>query len=404
MPPTSPPGLDPNILEMVKTDFAGFHTQHASAWNSFNTTLQIIIVIEALPWITAGTLLHELNSSTFAAMLGSRLLEAVLLFTGFFGAVGYMTLVYNRILIIFYARMLNGYRDTFKQAAGLQFIGTTSDSPPYRDSHGIMLLLTITLIGLNGTYVALSVFGWVQQFSFWLAILTCTIALVIYVALMLVWYYRATARPSVPGAVARPAGAHRIVSFSTSAVALIAIIFILSGAHVLEFLYTHRVSTTLKERLQTLTNQVSQVQENITAIQKRVGTIETEAQTSKDASVRVENPWVGRLHPNKGIRVAFDLYNPGLTEATDVKLEMTVDNNLRPWIWEKNVSANVKSGDAFSLGPLQTQHVEAWKQRAAVVSRVRVSVNYLNRASAKYGRSGFCRVYDRDTKTSETCP
>src|SRR5438034_10888270 len=113
---------------MVKTDFSGFHTQHAYAWSSFNTTLQIAIVIEALPWISAGTLLHERSSSTFSDLINSRLLESVLIFTAVLGAVGYMTLVYNRLLIILYARTLNGYRQLFADEGIKKFIITDPNS------------------------------------------------------------------------------------------------------------------------------------------------------------------------------------------------------------------------------------------------------------------------------------
>ena len=88
--------------ELAKTDFAGLHTQHAYAWNSFNTALQILLVIEALPWIAAGTLLHQ--ERDFAPLLESRLFAFVLIFSGLMGIVGYQIIVYNRLLILFYAR------------------------------------------------------------------------------------------------------------------------------------------------------------------------------------------------------------------------------------------------------------------------------------------------------------
>jgi hypothetical protein len=150
-----------DALELAKTDFAGLHQQHAASWTSFNTTLQIVILVEALPWAAAGTLLGKSNSGDFISLLvAGAVLPVVLLFTGLAGAVGYGVLVNNRLTIVFYAQALNGYRAMLAPVFPVAgFLPTSTTIPPRRDWSGIMGLLVWSLTLLNATYLGLAVYS-----------------------------------------------------------------------------------------------------------------------------------------------------------------------------------------------------------------------------------------------------
>ncbi len=53
---------DDQKLELANVDFAGIHQQHAAALGSFNTMLQIVLAIEALPWVVLGALYSRTGS------------------------------------------------------------------------------------------------------------------------------------------------------------------------------------------------------------------------------------------------------------------------------------------------------------------------------------------------------
>jgi hypothetical protein len=182
-------GIDQNKIELAKTDLAGIHTQHANAWSSFNTTLQIIYLIDALPWIAAGSLLR--GDVGLTTMFRSRVLQIVLVFSGLMGVIGYMVLVYNRLMILLYARALNGYRSFFSDDIPVSnFLPVDPDFPPFRDSRGIMLLLTISLVAINSTYLALASFMIVENVC--LAILCAILVLAGVTTFIVLWYLRAT--------------------------------------------------------------------------------------------------------------------------------------------------------------------------------------------------------------------
>jgi hypothetical protein len=202
-------GKEPFAFEkdLAKIDFAGLHTQHAYAWNSFNTALQILLVIEALPWIAAGSLLHQ--QQDFTALLGSRLFAFVLIFSGLMGLVGYQVIVYNRLLILFYARALNEYRGLFADAVPVgRFLPTRADQLPYRDRHGVMVLLTGVLGVINSIYLAFAGFTLMNRYNLAAAVTLGASLLICVLIFVIVWYFHVTSDAKVPGfrAGAPPSG------------------------------------------------------------------------------------------------------------------------------------------------------------------------------------------------------
>jgi hypothetical protein len=174
-------------VELAKVDFAGMHQQHSTALGSFNTMLQIVLAIEALPWIAAGTL-YKSNSHTPdpSELISNPLMPYVFLLASGIGLIGYMILLYHRLLITRYARALNGYRSLFADSVPVgSFLWTDPKSPPLRDKSGIMLLISVTLGFVNGLYLFLSINSWFG--SGW-ALLVVMVALMA----MITWYSRAT--------------------------------------------------------------------------------------------------------------------------------------------------------------------------------------------------------------------
>ena len=192
--------IDLPTQELAKTDLAGLHQQHAAAWSSFNTTLQIVILVEALPWATAGTLLargQQSSDNLLALLHPGGVLGFVLLFTGLAGSVGYAALVYNRLTILFYAHAVNGYRALFADALPdiKNFLPVRSDVPPLRESSGIMFLLSWSLIALNAVYLGLAAYSLAPV---WRLVIGLVIGAAVFVHLWL-WYRRVTSRPVLPG-------------------------------------------------------------------------------------------------------------------------------------------------------------------------------------------------------------
>ena len=125
-------------------------------WSSFNSYLQITIAIEAFPWFTIGVVISKLdNVATLNDLFKSDLIAAVLIFSGLAGIVAYMNLVYNRLLILVYARALNGYRKLFAEEIGVdQFLWTNPAMPEFREQSGVIVTLTTTLSLINSLYWA----------------------------------------------------------------------------------------------------------------------------------------------------------------------------------------------------------------------------------------------------------
>jgi hypothetical protein len=148
-----------DAIAFAKTDFAGIHQQLAAASSSFNTMLQIVIILEGLPWLAASALLARTGAVT--SPLSDPLMAKVFCFSAFLGTVGYLILVYNRLLVIFYARALNGYRAMFAKALPVgEFLPIDSQKPRRRDSSGIMILVAIALGVTNALYLFLGVWTW----------------------------------------------------------------------------------------------------------------------------------------------------------------------------------------------------------------------------------------------------
>jgi len=146
-------------------------------------------LIDALPWIAAGSLLR--GDVGLTTMFRSRVLQIVLVFSGLMGVIGYMVLVYNRLMILLYARALNGYRSFFSDDIPVSdFLPIDPHFPPFRDSRGIMLLLTISLVAINSTYLALASLMIFERLC--LGILCAMLVLAGVTTFIVLWYLRAT--------------------------------------------------------------------------------------------------------------------------------------------------------------------------------------------------------------------
>ncbi len=75
--------------------------------------LKIVLLLEALPWFTAGTIAAR-SDQDLAVLVNFEQMPTVLVFTLFFagiaGLVSLKILVNNRLSVLFYARALNGFR------------------------------------------------------------------------------------------------------------------------------------------------------------------------------------------------------------------------------------------------------------------------------------------------------
>lgn len=140
---------------LIESDFAGLHAQHAGAVTSFNFALQIVIAIETIPWLAAGALIQQ-KSVDLPALLRSAPFMIALLFTGLLGTVGYMILVHNRLLVNYYARSLNYYRSLLAtNHVPMGNLPFDPEKPRDSDQMGIMSLLALTFVTLNGVYFGL---------------------------------------------------------------------------------------------------------------------------------------------------------------------------------------------------------------------------------------------------------
>jgi hypothetical protein len=174
-------------VELAKVDFAGVHQQHSTALGSFNTMLQIVLAIEALPWIAASTLYKSANQTPNPSdLISNSLMCCVFLIASGIGLIGYMILAYNRLLIIRYARALNGYRALFAESFGIgSFLWTDPNSPPLRDKSGIMMLVSLALGLVNAFYLFLAI-------NFWFGCGWALSAVMVVFMAMVTWYSIAT--------------------------------------------------------------------------------------------------------------------------------------------------------------------------------------------------------------------
>lgn len=191
--------VETHMTELANTDFAGLHQQHAAAWTSFNEMLRIALLLEALPWLTAGTVAARSNQD-LAELARFGHLPAVLVFTLFFtaiaGMIGLQILVNNRLNVIFYSRALNGFRalyiDAFPSVS--HFLPTDPRLPLTRERRGIMPLLCVSLTGVNGLYLGLATLNVFRDFGIWRFVAAVLVAAAM-ILCFLWWYWRVTAQP-----------------------------------------------------------------------------------------------------------------------------------------------------------------------------------------------------------------
>jgi hypothetical protein len=178
---------DDQKLELANVDFAGIHQQHAAALGSFNTMLQIVLAIEALPWVVLGALYSRTGSQADPeTLIFQHVMPFIFLLTFVVAVIGYMILVNNRLMVIYYARALNGYRAFFADRLPVgKFLPVTLSTPRRRESGGIMLLLAVALGIINALYLFLALYAWLSVFS-------AAILVVSVLALICVWYLYAT--------------------------------------------------------------------------------------------------------------------------------------------------------------------------------------------------------------------
>lgn len=141
------------LAELLGADCAGLHSQHAASASTFNFMLQLVIVIETIPWLAAGALIHD-GGLTVSQMCQSPMFIIALVVSGVLGMVGYRILVYNRLLTNFYARCLNQYRNlVVAHGISLGDIPYDPKSPSNREKDGIMPLLHVTFTTINALYL-----------------------------------------------------------------------------------------------------------------------------------------------------------------------------------------------------------------------------------------------------------
>ena len=165
--------------------------------------LRIVVLLEALPWFTAGTIAARSDQKIERLANFGQLptvLVFVLFFTGLAGVVGYQILVYNRLTILFYARAINGFRSLYADTLPdvRRFMPTDTGIPATRERRGIMFLLSLSLGAINTFYLG------VATFNISRSVVAAVVVAIATGAFLFGWYWRVTRQPIIQGFVQRP--------------------------------------------------------------------------------------------------------------------------------------------------------------------------------------------------------
>lgn len=180
------------------TDMECIFAQHAAMWSVYTESLKILVSITSLPVLAAAVVLSvskDGNAIDFAN------LPPVLVWTLFLLPILDLLLlgvvIQHRLVILFYARALNGYRRIYLQRwnAGrkpgdpeLKLPMPTNPAYPENWERAGPMGLIVHCSGLvNGIYAFGAMYTWVH--GFWRSILTALAVLVIYE-----WWYFAHCR------------------------------------------------------------------------------------------------------------------------------------------------------------------------------------------------------------------
>ena len=161
--------------------------------------LKIVLLLEALPWFTAGTIAAR-SDQDLAVLANFEQMPTVLVFTLFFagiaGLVSLKILVNNRLSVLFYARALNGFRALYvaEFPSVAKFLPTDPRLPLARERRGIMPLLCVSLTGVNGAYLGLATLNAFCGFGVWTPVAAVLVAAAT-ILYFLWWHLRVTARP-----------------------------------------------------------------------------------------------------------------------------------------------------------------------------------------------------------------
>jgi hypothetical protein len=162
---------------------------------------------------------------------------------------------------------------------------------------------------------------------------------------------------------------------------------------------------TTGSELRAVVARTEQNEKTIASVQRQLANVEREIRSSNRAVISIENIFVGRRNRSKknhAVRVEFDLRNTGRSEAREVSLKMAVNSDTQGWTWDRPAEPTMRNGAEFGLGSGQTEAISAW-MHTGTVSKVEVSVVYLDAFAKRQESTGFCELYDRNSDKAETC-
>jgi hypothetical protein len=146
--------------EFLLADFKAIFEQHAKMWTVYSDSIKILVTVISLPLLAAAVLI------TTKVSIDLMHLPPVLLATVFITpAVAFFLLgvvVHHRLVILFYARALNGYRGMYAEALMLRWrseltlpMPTNPQYPAYYEAWGPMGLIVRGSALVNGSYIAI---------------------------------------------------------------------------------------------------------------------------------------------------------------------------------------------------------------------------------------------------------
>jgi hypothetical protein len=187
-------------------DLDGIYRQHEAMWSVYSDSLRLLVTVTSLPLLAAALFIHEGKELPQLAHLPS-LLKFILILTPIFDFFMIAVVINHRLVMLLYARCLNGYRGLFLAklpSEKLQWekhipLPTTKDTPRYYEFKGPMGVIVHGIGLVCGVYL---VFGFEGIPWLWLRI---GIAVVYFAGLEL--WYRWNCKQYPGAAEARPSGA-----------------------------------------------------------------------------------------------------------------------------------------------------------------------------------------------------
>lgn len=160
-----------DVGQFFGADLEGLYKQHENMWTVYNESIKILVAVTSLPFLAAALFIDGEKGIELASI--PQTLRLMLFVTPVLDLFMIGVVINHRLVVILYARAINGYRGLFLEGSEDRenfnkhvHLPTVGDIPGFYEPNGPMGVI-VHAIGLVGTaYIAFGLWGltspWLQ--------------------------------------------------------------------------------------------------------------------------------------------------------------------------------------------------------------------------------------------------